>query len=900
MNKWKKHGRRVLVFLLVMGFITGMMDDSPINAAAAEAVSEEETSPKLAENGDGQLMDGQSEPNTTDDMPEAAEPNTTDAQSEPAEPNTTDDMPEAAEPNTTDAQSEPAGPNTTDDLPDPAVMPAATDAQIEAAWNAMTEAMKNWAAEVDLSGYNLSEADLNRILPDVIRNNPDLFYVFNYEYFTSAGGGIEKCTFSYNPQYTANSVAEYEAAIDRALAQVIENGMTDEQKATALHDYLVQHMVYDKTANSNPGFEKRNAYEALVNGIGVCEGYALAYAALLKEVGIEVDYCRSQNMNHIWNYVKLGGNWYHADLTYDDITADQVGATGYVKHTYFLLSDDAMRNAAHNWEPNGITCNDTSYDTSWHKTAPLAESAIYAVGGHSYYLKSKLAAGSQNVIGGAALMKRDSSGNETEVKSFILENGWPMFSMSFSRLSCFKGVLYFNVGNSVYAFQPATDAEPAVIYQYTDADKRIVTGLVSDRNGIMLEIYNPQTSKIEDHITIPVFSSQEEQKNFAFSEKAMTVTYGDNAFTMTAQGAEAGSVVRYSSSDPSVASIDPTTGRVTIQKAGSAVITAIASETANYLEAKTTCALTVSPKTLTWDVSALQAGDRLDLITGKTATLYGELKLTGILEKDKGTVRFTCKADKLTGVYETVAAGRQKVKLSWKNAQDTAVLQGDGCENYAMPAALPEIQGNIRLKDESTFKTEVENGISKVPESFQNKEHLNTPEKIEKEIKAKLQEKYKGIQSANIAVYDVELLINENGFGWKKATKENFPSKGLTVTLPYPPGTGKTTHNFVVTHMFTEDMNGFRAGDVEHPAVTKTNSGITFKVYGLSPIAVGWEKADSSSSGGGNHTSDSSNTKVKAPRTGDTFLAMPYVWMLLAASAALAGLFLKSNRSRRL
>ena len=37
-------------------------------------------------------------------------------------------------------------------------------------------------------------------------------------------------------------------------------------------------------------------------------------------------------------------------------------------------------------------------------------------------------------------------------------------------------------------------------------------------------------------------------------------------------------------------------------------------------------------------------------------------------------------ADKLTGVYETVAAGRQKVKLSWKNAQDTAVLQGDGCE----------------------------------------------------------------------------------------------------------------------------------------------------------------------------------------------------------------------------
>ena len=201
---------------------------------------------------------------------------------------------------------------------------------------------------------------MKRIWPDVAQDNPDLFYVLNYTYFTTPDGIVQKCQFTYNTQYNQNSVAEYNAAIDKAFAEVIGNNMTVEQKATALHDYLVQHMVYDQNANNNLGIEKRNAYEALVNGIGVCQGYTLAYAALLNRAGIEVDYCKSRSMNHIWNYVKLDGKWYHADLTYDDATASsQTGETGHVKHTYFLLSDTAMRNASHDWEANDITCDDT-------------------------------------------------------------------------------------------------------------------------------------------------------------------------------------------------------------------------------------------------------------------------------------------------------------------------------------------------------------------------------------------------------------------------------------------------------------------------------------------------------------------------------------------------------------
>ena len=752
------------------------------------------------------------------------------------------------------------------------IMPLATDQQIEAAWNAMTTAMVNWDQEVDLSAYNLRSDDWGKIWPDVAQDNPDLFYVLDGTYYTSADGIVQKCTFTYNSQYNQNSVAEYRAAINNVFSEVIGNNMTDEQKATALHDYLVQHMVYDQNANNNLGIEKRNAYEALVNGIGVCQGYTLAYAALLKEAGIEVDYCKSQSMNHIWNYVKLNGSWYHADLTYDDATAaSQTGETGYVKHEYFLLSDSAMRSKAHNWDSNSITCTDIRYDNSWHKTAPITESAIYAVNGNSYYLKGEIVAGAPNTIySGASLMKRDANGNETQVAKLDIENvgnGWPMYSMSFSRLSCSKGVLYFNVGNSVYSFNPASDTVPGKIYQYEDQSNRIVTGLLANSERMTLEIYNPNTGKIEDKIVVSM-AGMEVQKDFAFPVKTKMVTYGDADFTMTAKGAAEGSSVSYSSSDPSVATVDTRTGLVRILKAGSAVITATASAVGNYEEASSSYQLTVSPKALVWDVSTLEASDRLDQIKNQEATLFGELKLKGILEKDAKNVLFDCPADKLSGVYAAVAEGSQKVTLSWKNAQDEAVLQGNGKENYTMPAALPEIMGKISTIEEipqepadgNDFKIEVESGISKVPDSFQNIEKLNTPGKIETEMKLKIREKDSGITESDMVTYDVELLVNINGAGWEKVTKDNFPADGLSITLPYPSGTGKDTHNFTAAHMFTEDMNGFKAGEVEYPELTKIDKGLTFKVNGLSPIAIGWKKVDAGNNGGNNSGSgDGSN-----------------------------------------
>ena len=687
MIKRKNNSKKILVFLLILGFIGNTVSHMQITASAAGAegdnvpgvmgsvpeqdmdqpgcICEAQCTEEAREadcpvcEADLQACGGEDSAERTDGEPSADE----DASADKNEDGDTDAVSGiSAKQERMAADTEPAA-------------RAATDEQVKNAWDAMTAAMVNWDKEIDLSGYNLTADDWNRIWPDVAQDNPDLFYVLSSEYFTSSDGVVQKCQFTYNPQYNQDSVVKYRAAIDKVFAEVIGSNMTDEQKATALHDYLVQHMVYDQNANNNLGIEKRNAYEALVNGIGVCQGYTLAYAALLKKAGIEVDYCKSKSMNHIWNYVKLDGRWYHADLTYDDATASsQVGETGYVKHTYFLLSDSAMQNAKHDWDANDITCNDARYDNSWHKTAPLQESAIYTVDGASYYLKGSTVEGAPSTIyKGASLVKRDSGGTESIVGSFEIENlgnGWPMYSMSFSRLSCSKGVLYFNVGNSVYAFDPSKDTAPEKIYQYEDADKRIVTGLLVNGNMMTLEIYNTSTNKIDDKISVPITEEPE---------------------------------------------------------------------------------------------------------------------------------------------------------------------------------------------DENMYKTEVENGISKVPDSFKDKENLNTPEKIEQEMKLKLRDKVSGIEETNVAVYDVKLMVNVNGTGWQEVAKDDFPSDGLTVTLPYPAGTGKDTHDFAAAHMFTADMNGFQAGDIEYPDVAKTEKGIEFKVKGLSPIAIGWKEVKDDSNGGSDNNGNGNN-----------------------------------------
>ena len=112
--------------------------------------------------------------------------------------------------------------------------------------------------------------------------------------------------------------------------------------------------------------------------------------------------------------------------------------------------------------------------------------------------------------------------------------------------------------------------------------------------------------------------------------------------------------------------------------------------------------------------------------------------------------------------------------------------------------------------------------------------------------------KFADILKENMVYYDVQLLVSLDGEqSWQPAVQGNFPSGGIEITLPYPDGTDSKNYDFVVAHMITRAMNGKTPGEIEFPDIQETESGITFRVYSLSPISVGWKKVTSGENPGG-------------------------------------------------
>lgn len=142
-----------------------------------------------------------------------------------------------------------------------------------------------------------------------------------------------------------------------------------------------------------------------------------------------------------------------------------------------------------------------------------------------------------------------------------------------------------------------------------------------------------------------------------------------------------------------------------------------------------------------------------------------------------------------------------------------------------------------------SMKLILESGITTVPDSLVGNTALDTPEKLQTALQTAITQTGVSADAANTSLYNVTLMVDE-GNGWIIAGPEHFGTNGgLTVTIPYPAGTGMNTHDFTVAHMFTNTDFGKQPGEIEIPAVTKTNAGIQFSVTGLSPVMISWRAA---------------------------------------------------------
>ena len=130
-------------------------------------------------------------------------------------------------------------------------------------------------------------------------------------------------------------------------AQVLAAGsisqtMTAEEKLRALHDTLIRQCEYDvDTAEEDAPDGSAPAFAAdgaLLDHKAVCAGYGRAYEMLCKAAGIQVIYVASEEMNHGWNAVRLGGTTYYIDCTFDDPIPDR----GDIRYPISILCSPEM------------------------------------------------------------------------------------------------------------------------------------------------------------------------------------------------------------------------------------------------------------------------------------------------------------------------------------------------------------------------------------------------------------------------------------------------------------------------------------------------------------------------------------------------------------------------------
>ena len=159
---------------------------------------------------------------------------------------------------------------------------------------------------------------------------------------TDANG--QTLVFQPRPMKTVEERDETDALtvagkVNQIIAQEITAGMSEYQRALVLHDWLIYNANYDYTYS---WYEPEGV---LLHGTGVCDSYARAYQMLCTAAGLQCIYVSGFGNGgaHGWNLVKVGGNWYHVDCTWDD-----PGYGGAERHTYFLLTD-AEIGIDHDW-----------------------------------------------------------------------------------------------------------------------------------------------------------------------------------------------------------------------------------------------------------------------------------------------------------------------------------------------------------------------------------------------------------------------------------------------------------------------------------------------------------------------------------------------------------------------
>ena len=159
---------------------------------------------------------------------------------------------------------------------------------------------------------------------------------YNFKFYVmDTPANVSYLRVSFNISVSDNNYPSVDSIVQSAVAEC--NRQTDSsqyEKALWLHDWLLDQLEYDNTLKWS------SAESALTRELGTCQSYESAYAKLLTAAGIENSETRDTYDGHTWNAMKLDGQWYQTDCTWDDSSDNWYSFDQ--RHLYFGLTDELM------------------------------------------------------------------------------------------------------------------------------------------------------------------------------------------------------------------------------------------------------------------------------------------------------------------------------------------------------------------------------------------------------------------------------------------------------------------------------------------------------------------------------------------------------------------------------
>lgn len=219
----------------------------------------------------------------------------------------------------------------------------------QAVYRAMKQGFESLAESFQIPRVDGSA--LHEIFFQLRLDHPEIFWVssFKYKYYQDSPNLIMMPEYLFEKSKIQEHQKAMKARVEK-LARPAQK-FSEWEKEKYIHDFICENVRYDK-------LKKPYSHEIigpLGQGVGVCEGIAKSVKILCDALGIwcMIALCGNNpekgiKYRHTWNVVRINGNYYHLDVTFDNSLSrekkneDPAEMKEKIRYDYFNLDDRAL------------------------------------------------------------------------------------------------------------------------------------------------------------------------------------------------------------------------------------------------------------------------------------------------------------------------------------------------------------------------------------------------------------------------------------------------------------------------------------------------------------------------------------------------------------------------------